>query len=162
MGVALRGGQVKAELEAVRGQAADMARDNTILKRAVAIQNGRIQELGTKEAQLQQARQLLQQYQEKLHHLEMTNYSLQVSARVLGRMHGHPSCGATYCFWVSYWESCLLPFTCANVLTLHTVQSVVFELQVFDVARVLFLQVHLRQATDSRDHMGGLRQPDVF
>lgn len=49
-------GQAKALPEA--GQLAALQRDNAILKRAVAIQNGRLQELAGREAEMTQLRTL--------------------------------------------------------------------------------------------------------
>lgn len=66
----------KDEREQLRAQAAELAKDNSILKRAVAIQNSRLQELSAREDELAALRQMLAQYQEKVHALEMSNYSL--------------------------------------------------------------------------------------
>jgi hypothetical protein len=51
-------------------------RENAILKRAVQIQNARMQEAGQKEAELAGLRQMVNQYQERLRALELSNYSL--------------------------------------------------------------------------------------
>jgi len=51
-------------------------RENVILKRAVQIQNARMQEAGQKEAELAGLRQMVNQYQERLRALELSNYSL--------------------------------------------------------------------------------------
>lgn len=64
------------EAERLRGQLADMLRENQLLKRAVAIQNGRMQELSGKEAEAAQLRAMLEGYQQKVHALEVQNYSL--------------------------------------------------------------------------------------
>lgn len=61
---------------AARTQLAEFQHNNGILKRAVAIQNNRIQDLLAKEAESQQLKQALLQLQEKCHGLEMNNYSL--------------------------------------------------------------------------------------
>lgn len=61
---------------AARTQLAELQHNNGILKRAVAIQNNRIQDLLAKEAESQQLKQALLQLQEKCHGLEMNNYSL--------------------------------------------------------------------------------------
>lgn len=66
---------------AVQRQLQDLLKDNHILKRAVAIQNNRIQEATAKEAQLQQLRQLVSQYEQKIHSLELSNYSLAMHLR---------------------------------------------------------------------------------
>lgn len=54
----------------------ELVRENQILKRAVQIQNGRIQEAACKEAQLAALQQAVAQYQERVSALERTNYSL--------------------------------------------------------------------------------------
>lgn len=59
-----------------KSKAEELGRENQILKRAVQIQNARLQDLMQKEAQLQQLQQLLKQYQDKVNVLERTNYSL--------------------------------------------------------------------------------------
>ena len=66
---------------AVQRQLQDLLKDNHILKRAVAIQNNRIQEATAKEAQLQQLRGLVSQYEQKIHNLELSNYSLAMHLR---------------------------------------------------------------------------------
>lgn len=85
------------EVEQLRAQAAELAKDNHILKRAVAIQNGRLQELAAKDGELAGMRQLCAQYQEKLHALELSNYSLALhlkqatsSADAQAHCHRHP------------------------------------------------------------------------
>jgi 3-oxoacyl-[acyl-carrier-protein] synthase III len=62
-------------------QVADLLRDNAILKKAVQIQNSRMQEVSEKEAQLASMQQLLTQHQEKIRMLEMSNYSLTLHLR---------------------------------------------------------------------------------
>mmetsp|Transcript_56838 Transcript_56838/g.179777 ORF Transcript_56838/g.179777 Transcript_56838/m.179777 type:complete len:83 (+) Transcript_56838:725-973(+) len=59
----------------------ELVKDNTILKRAVNIQNARQQEIVGKEQELQLLRQQLNHYQEQLRHLEMSNYTLSVHLR---------------------------------------------------------------------------------
>lgn len=51
-------------------------RENAILKRAVQIQNAKLQEASVKDQELAALKQLLGQYQERLKHLELSNYSL--------------------------------------------------------------------------------------
>lgn len=65
-----------AENQALHAQIQELLKDNSILKRAIGIYNHRLQELAGKEAELQQTKHLLAQYQEKLHNLEVSNYSL--------------------------------------------------------------------------------------
>eukprot|EP00879_Flechtneria_rotunda_P011450 GHRR01011962.1.p1 GENE.GHRR01011962.1~~GHRR01011962.1.p1 ORF type:complete len:214 (+),score=93.66 GHRR01011962.1:592-1233(+) len=55
----------------------DVLRENAILKRAVQIQNAKLQEAAsTKDQEVAGLKQLLGQYQERLRHLELSNYSL--------------------------------------------------------------------------------------
>jgi chromosome segregation ATPase len=61
--------------------AAELARENTLLKRAVAIQNARLQELSAGEAEAQQLRATVDALQARAHALEVHNYSLQVHLR---------------------------------------------------------------------------------
>ena len=68
------GGSVKAQL-------AELQHNNSILKRAVAIQNNRIQDLTSREAESQQLKQVVAQLQEKCHSLELNNYSLAMHLR---------------------------------------------------------------------------------
>jgi predicted RNase H-like nuclease (RuvC/YqgF family) len=77
-----------ASAQATTGSAADLQnqlqqlqKENGILKRAVAIQNGRLQELGAKDAELQQLRRNCEEYQGKVHSLELSNYSLAMHLR---------------------------------------------------------------------------------
>lgn len=65
-----------AEAERLRLQLAEAQREGQLLKRAVAIQNLRMQELSGKEAEVVQLRQMLEGYQQKVHALEVQNYSL--------------------------------------------------------------------------------------
>jgi hypothetical protein len=53
-----------------------MQRENTILKRAVQLQHGKLQERAPLEQEVQQLRHLLAQYQEQLRSAEVTNYGL--------------------------------------------------------------------------------------
>ena len=68
--------QDDAASSTARTQLAELQHNNGILKRAVAIQNNRIQDLLAKESDSQQLKQALAQLQEKCHGLEMNNYSL--------------------------------------------------------------------------------------
>lgn len=83
------GGQ---ELEAVKGHLQEAMRENTILKRAVQIQNTRMQEMATREQQashqasqdslqMQQLKQMVVQYQAKIQQLEMNNYKMTMHIR---------------------------------------------------------------------------------
>lgn len=54
----------------------ELAKENAILKKAVQIQNAKLQEKATVEAENQQLKQLLAQYQEQVRSLEVNNYSL--------------------------------------------------------------------------------------
>ncbi|PRW59117.1 CUE domain containing [Chlorella sorokiniana] len=67
--------------EQLRGQLAEALRENQLLKRAVAIQNTRLQELSGKEAEVAQLRQMLEGFQQKVHALEVQNYSLAMHLR---------------------------------------------------------------------------------
>ncbi|EEF44824.1 uncharacterized protein LOC8282361 [Ricinus communis] len=58
-----------------------LIRDNTILKRAVAIQHERQKEFEEKNRELQQLKQLVSQYQEQLKSLEVNNYTLMMHLR---------------------------------------------------------------------------------
>mmetsp|Transcript_22082 Transcript_22082/g.26521 ORF Transcript_22082/g.26521 Transcript_22082/m.26521 type:complete len:276 (-) Transcript_22082:672-1499(-) len=75
----------------------NISRDNTILKRAVAIQNSRQQEYANKDLELEQLREAVVQYREQLRTAEMNNYALAVHLRQAmggGGVHvgdnGHP------------------------------------------------------------------------
>ena len=77
-----RGGEV----EALRSQLAEALRENGLLKRAVAIQNVRMQELavggsGGGGSEVAQLRQALQEMSAKCHALEVQNYSLALHLR---------------------------------------------------------------------------------
>ena len=61
----------------------DLAKENQILKKAVQIQNAKLQDKAGVEAENQQLKQMLYQaqeqvrgYQEQVHSLELNNYSL--------------------------------------------------------------------------------------
>lgn len=55
----------------------EAVRENAILKRAVQIQNAKLQEVGAgKDQEVASLKQLLAQYQERMRHLELSNYSL--------------------------------------------------------------------------------------
>ncbi|WCJ40529.1 Ubiquitin system component Cue protein [Euphorbia peplus] len=58
-----------------------LVRENTILKRAVAIQHERQKEFDDKNKELQQLKQLVSQYHEQLKSLEMKNYALVMHLR---------------------------------------------------------------------------------
>jgi len=55
---------------------AQLAKENALLKRAVAIQHARMTAAAEKETQLGQLQAMLGQYQERVRALEMSNYSL--------------------------------------------------------------------------------------
>ena len=57
---------------------ADMERENALLKRAVAIQNARLQELTGKEEEVAQLHHALHSAKERIQGLEVQNYSLQM------------------------------------------------------------------------------------
>eukprot|EP00793_Prasinoderma_coloniale_P004644 PRCOL_00000405-RA len=79
MAVACRGGDV--ENAQLREQVDALARDNTILKRAVAIQNNRQQELAKTAAQVDELKRVVATQQEQLKQAEMSNYALSVHLR---------------------------------------------------------------------------------
>lgn len=54
----------------------EVQKENAILKRAVQIQNQRIQERAQQEQEIQQLKHMLAQYQEQVRTLELSNYSL--------------------------------------------------------------------------------------
>lgn len=58
-----------------------LVRDNTILKRAVAIQNTRQQEQAGREQEVAELRQTVAQYQEQLKNAELHNYALTMHLR---------------------------------------------------------------------------------
>lgn len=71
-----------------------LVRDNSVLKRAVAIQHERQKEYDGKNQELQHFKQLVSQYQEQLRTLEVNNYALtmhlrqsQQSSSIPGRFH---------------------------------------------------------------------------
>ena len=68
-------------LSSFKSQLAELQHNNSILKRAVAIQNNRIQDLSSREAESQQLKQVVAQLQEKCHGLELNNYSLAMHLR---------------------------------------------------------------------------------
>ncbi|PSC75400.1 S-isoprenylcysteine O-methyltransferase [Micractinium conductrix] len=63
------------EPERLRSQLAEAQRENALLKRAVAIQNSRMQELSGKEAEAAQLRAALEGYQQRVQALEVQNYT---------------------------------------------------------------------------------------
>jgi hypothetical protein len=65
-----------AESSGSQARAEEALRENAILKRAVQIQNAKLQEASAKDQELAGLKQLLGQYQERLRHLELSNYSL--------------------------------------------------------------------------------------
>eukprot|EP00884_Botryococcus_braunii_P021765 jgi/Botrbrau1/8272/Bobra.0251s0001.1 len=73
-------GQV-GDIADLRAQLESFSRDNAILKRAVAIQNKRLQDIGNKEEELNTLRSTVQQYEQKIHTLEVSNYSLSMHLR---------------------------------------------------------------------------------
>lgn len=71
-----------------------LVRENSILKRGVAIQHERLQEYENRNREVQQLKQLVSQYQEQLRTLEINNYALsmhlkqaQQSSSIPGRFH---------------------------------------------------------------------------
>jgi hypothetical protein len=54
----------------------EVTRENTILKRAVQIQNAKLQEASAKDQEIAGLKQMLGQYQERLRQMELNNYSL--------------------------------------------------------------------------------------
>ncbi|XP_058115539.1 uncharacterized protein LOC131258317 [Magnolia sinica] len=78
----------------LKEQVAVLIRDNTILKRAVAIQHERHKENDERNQELQHLKQVVSQYQEQLRTLEVNNYALtmhlrqaQQSSSIPGRFH---------------------------------------------------------------------------
>lgn len=55
-----------------------MTKENGVLKRAVAIQHARMNAAGEKDLQIVQQQGLLEQYQERVRTLELSNYSLSI------------------------------------------------------------------------------------
>lgn len=68
-------------MEELRAQLEALSRDNAILKRAVVLQNAKLQEVAHKEDELRNLRSLVQECQKKIHNLELTNYSLSMHLR---------------------------------------------------------------------------------
>ncbi|CAN6845900.1 unnamed protein product [Brassica oleracea] len=66
----------QAEKVAVQQQVEDLMKDNTVLKRAVAIQHERQKAFEDANQQLELLKQVIPQYQEKIRNLEMNNYAL--------------------------------------------------------------------------------------
>ncbi|CAN7000051.1 unnamed protein product [Brassica oleracea var. botrytis] len=64
------------EKVAVQQQVEDLMKDNTVLKRAVAIQHERHKAFEDANQQLELLKQVIPQYQEKIRNLEMNNYAL--------------------------------------------------------------------------------------
>jgi chromosome segregation ATPase len=54
----------------------EVSRENAILKRAVQIQNAKLQEASAKDEEITGLKQMLGQYQERLRQMELNNYSL--------------------------------------------------------------------------------------
>ena len=77
------------------GKALEQAqRENAILKRAVQIQNARMQEGAGREAEVAGLKAAVAQYQERLRHLEMSNYSLALHLqKAAGGAQGHVATG---------------------------------------------------------------------
>ena len=75
------GGSGGGEGEKLRVQLAEVVRENHILKRAVAIQNSRMQEVVGREAAAAQLQEAVRQLQQKCHALEVQNYSLAMHLR---------------------------------------------------------------------------------
>jgi len=71
----------RAEAATLRKQVETLTRDQAILKRAVTIQNQRMQENQLKDQELAELRQLVQSYRERNESLELSNYSLSVHLR---------------------------------------------------------------------------------
>lgn len=59
-------------------QLGEVSRENALLKRAVAIQNSRLQELLTREAEVNELRTTLEAAKNRIQSLEVQNYSLQL------------------------------------------------------------------------------------
>jgi hypothetical protein len=64
------------QAKATSSRVVELQKDNAILKRAVQIQNAKLQERSQQEQEVGQLRQVLAQYQEQVRALELTNYSL--------------------------------------------------------------------------------------
>ena len=80
----------------MRSRLGELARENGILKRAVAIQAQRITEAGDAASEAAGLRTQLAQYEAKMHSLELANYSLAMHLRAatgasnLGLASGRP------------------------------------------------------------------------
>jgi division protein CdvB (Snf7/Vps24/ESCRT-III family) len=65
------------QAEATNTQLQDLQNQNSLLKKAVAIQHARLgKHAGEKETQIQQMQDMLSQYQSRIHSLESSNYAL--------------------------------------------------------------------------------------
>lgn len=64
------------EKAALQAKLNEVLRENDILKRAVRVQNAKLHEKSSVEAEVGQLRSLLGQYQEQIRTLEVNNYSL--------------------------------------------------------------------------------------
>ncbi|CAD7705403.1 unnamed protein product [Ostreobium quekettii] len=64
------------ELAALNAELDKVKKGNAILSKAVSVQHSRLQELGTKDQEIQRMRDMLAQYQDRLRSLELSNYSL--------------------------------------------------------------------------------------
>ncbi|KAG1676378.1 hypothetical protein FOA52_001173 [Chlamydomonas sp. UWO 241] len=73
-----RSGQRDADKDLLLAKLQEVSKENFILKRAVQIQNSKLQEKAGAEAEAAQLRTLLGQYQEQVRSLEVANYSLAV------------------------------------------------------------------------------------
>ncbi|XP_050235279.1 uncharacterized protein LOC126683433 [Mercurialis annua] len=69
------------EIVVLKEHIESLIRDNTILKRAVAIQHERQKDFEDKNRELQQLKQLVSQYQEQMKTLELNNYGLMMRLR---------------------------------------------------------------------------------
>mmetsp|Transcript_8576 Transcript_8576/g.21392 ORF Transcript_8576/g.21392 Transcript_8576/m.21392 type:complete len:116 (-) Transcript_8576:408-755(-) len=88
---------VKAQSkEEGRAKLLEIQRENAILKKAVQIQNSKLNEKAGQDQEVQQLRQMLAQYQEQVHSLELQKYSLSLhlqkaaSGGTLGSSHHNP------------------------------------------------------------------------
>lgn len=61
---------------AVQARLEQVTQENAILKRAVQIQNAKLQEASAKDEEIAGLKQMLGQYQERLRQMELNNYSL--------------------------------------------------------------------------------------
>ena len=65
------------QAEATNTQLQDLQNQNSVLKKAVAIQHARLgKNAGEKEAQIQQLQSVLSEYESRIHSLEASNYAL--------------------------------------------------------------------------------------